>query len=57
MSEKKRPPQAWRPGQSGNPRGKRPGTRNKATNAVLALQEGEADAITRVCIDAAKGAI
>jgi hypothetical protein len=55
MTEKRRRPQAFKPGQSGNPRGKPPGTRNKATNAVLALLEGEADAITRVCIDAAKG--
>jgi hypothetical protein len=36
----------------GNP-GKRPGTRNKATMAALALLEGEAEALTRRCIEMA----
>jgi hypothetical protein len=40
--------------QPGN-RGKQPGTRNKATMAALALLEGEAEALTRRCIEAALG--
>jgi hypothetical protein len=36
----------------GNP-GKRPGTRNKATMAALALLEGEAEALTRRCVELA----
>jgi hypothetical protein len=45
----------WKPGQSGNLRGKPPGTRNKATMAVLALMEGGAEEVTRAVVDAAKG--
>jgi hypothetical protein len=44
----------WKPGQSGNPRGKPTGTRNKATMAVLALMETGAEEITRAVIDAAR---
>ena len=36
----------------GNP-GKRPGTRNRATMAALALLEGEAEALTRRCVEMA----
>lgn len=36
----------WKPGQSGNPAGKPPGTRNRATQMVLALMEGGAEEIT-----------
>src|SRR5688500_1656586 len=39
---------------TGNP-GRRPGARNKATMAALALLEGEADALTRKAIELAKG--
>jgi len=46
---------AFKKGQSGNPRGKKPGTRHKATIAALELLEGDLRAITRVCIDKAKG--
>ena len=46
---------AFKKGQSGNPRGKKPGTRNKATLAALELLEADLKAITRVCIDKAKG--
>lgn len=52
--ERNLPPSAWKPGQSGNPAGKPPGTRNKATQMVLALMEGGAEEITRTVIDAAK---
>jgi hypothetical protein len=41
------------PGQSGNPAGKRPGTRNRATLLAAALAEGEAEAAARVVIDKA----
>lgn len=55
MTEKRKaPPHAWRKGQSGNPSGKKPGSRNKATQMVLALMEGGAAEITQAVIDAAK---
>ena len=44
----------WKPGQSGNPKGKPTGARNKATIAVLALMESGATEITATVIDAAK---
>ena len=54
MSNRKTTPGAWKPGQSGNPAGRPKGARHKATLAALKLMEGEADAITRTCIEAAK---
>jgi Family of unknown function (DUF5681) len=47
-------PHLWKPGQSGNPAGKPRGTLHKATQAALELMEGEAEAITRKCIEEAK---
>lgn len=44
----------FKPGQSGNPKGRPQGSRNKATLAMEALMESEADAITRKCIEKAK---
>jgi Family of unknown function (DUF5681) len=44
----------FQPGQSGNPAGKVPGTRNKATRAVEAMLDGEAEDITRKAIELAK---
>src|SRR6266436_8989375 len=41
------------PGQSGNPAGKRPGTRNRASVLAEALLCGEAENIARVVIDKA----
>ena len=41
-------------GQSGNPKGKPKGTRNKATMMVLQLMEGAAEEITRTVLDAAR---
>jgi hypothetical protein len=41
-------------GVSGNPAGKRPGTRNRATVAAEALLDGEAEALTRKAIEMAK---
>lgn len=44
----------FKKGQSGNPAGKPKGSRNKATLAVQALLDGEAEAITRKAIEKAK---
>lgn len=52
---RKKPATAYKPGQSGNPAGKPPGTRSKATQAVLALMEGAGDDIVRAVIKAAQG--
>lgn len=41
-------------GQSGNPAGKARGTRNRATLALEAILEGEAEAITRKAIELAR---
>jgi hypothetical protein len=41
----------FKPGQSGNPAGKPRGTRNRATLAVEALLDGEAEALTRKAIE------
>lgn len=43
----------FRKGQSGNPTGKRPGTLNHATRAVLDLLDGEAEALTRKAVELA----
>ena len=48
------PKSAFKPGQSGNLKGKPAGTRSKATQLLLALMEGDASAITKAVIDAAK---
>lgn len=44
----------FKKGQSGNPNGKPKGARNKATLAMEALLDGEAEAITRKAIEKAK---
>ena len=41
-------------GRSGNPAGKPPGARNRATLAAEALLDGEAEALTRKAIERAK---
>lgn len=43
----------FKPGQSGNPKGRKPGTRNRATLAAQALLEGEAEALTRTAVELA----
>src|SRR5258707_3473781 len=43
------------PGQSGNPKGKVPGTRNRATVLRELMRDGEEDAVGRVLIDRALG--
>lgn len=44
----------FKPGQSGNPKGRRAGTRSKALLALDALAEGEANEIARAMIEKAK---
>jgi hypothetical protein len=46
----KKPPHRWKPGESGNPTGMRPGSRHKASLLAETLLDGEADRITRRCI-------
>src|SRR4051812_19291274 len=43
------------PGQSGNPSGKAPGTRNRATLLRELMEEGEDRAIVRLVLDKARG--
>jgi hypothetical protein len=43
----------FQPGQSGNPAGKPPGVKHKATQAVLAMLEGETEALTRKAVELA----
>lgn len=45
-------PQRWKPGQSGNPAGRPPGSKNKVTLLAEALMEGQAEEITQSLIDA-----
>lgn len=44
----------WKPGQSGNPKGRPPGAKNKK-NMLLAKFESEGAEVAQVVIDAAKG--
>lgn len=43
----------FKPGQSGNPKGRPRGARNRATVAAEALLEGEAEALTRKAVELA----
>jgi hypothetical protein len=43
----------FKPGQSGNPAGKPPGTRHKTTMAAQALLDGEGQALTRKAVELA----
>lgn len=43
----------WQPGQSGNPAGRPKGARHKVTQAVEALLEGQAEALTQRAIEKA----
>jgi hypothetical protein len=43
----------WKKGESGNPAGKKPGTRHKATLAVERLLDGEGEGLTRKAIELA----
>src|SRR5215211_737744 len=53
-TEPKQRPRLFQPGQSGNPSGRPPGSRNKTTLALDALLDGEAEALTRKAIELAK---
>ena len=48
------PGRRFKPGQSGNPAGKRPGTRHHATMFAEQLLDGEVEAIVRKAIEKAK---
>jgi hypothetical protein len=54
-AERKHKGGPWPKGVSGNPKGMPKGTRHKATRAAEALLDGEADELTRLCIEKAKG--
>lgn len=55
MATKRQAPKtAFKPGQSGNLRGKPVGTRSKSTQLLEALMQGGAEQITKAVIDAAK---
>ena len=44
----------WKKGESGNPAGKKPGTRHRTTLAVERLLDGEGEELTRKAIELAK---
>jgi hypothetical protein len=48
-----KPRSGFQPGQSGNPNGRPPGSRNKAKVALESLLDGEAEALTRKAVDMA----
>jgi hypothetical protein len=43
----------WKKGQSGNPSGKKPGTRHKATRLAETLLDGEAEELVKKCVEMA----
>jgi len=53
LTRKKQAGRPFKPGQSGNPFGRPKGARNKATLAMEALFDGEAEAISRMAINKA----
>ncbi|MDL2207534.1 DUF5681 domain-containing protein [Desulfovibrio sp. OttesenSCG-928-M16] len=50
---KKQASTLFKPGQSGNPAGRKRGTRNKSTVAAQVLLDGEAEALTRKAVELA----
>jgi len=54
MPKRAAPPTAFKKGTSGNPRGKPPGTKSKATMLLMSLMEAGAKDIAAAVIDAAK---
>lgn len=57
MTERKRPPppHAFKPGQSGNPAGKKPGTKNRIERPIIALMGQHAEAVAQRVIQEALG--
>ena len=57
MAGQSDPPKAnrFKPGQSGNPAGRRAGSRSKVLVALDALGEGEAENIVKAMVEKAKG--
>ena len=52
---RKPPASAWKPGQSGNPKGRPEGSRNRATLAAQALIDGQAEALVKTAVGLALG--
>ncbi|QAZ66799.1 DUF5681 domain-containing protein [Solidesulfovibrio carbinolicus] len=50
QKQKRLPSTAWKPGQSGNPKGCRTGSRHNATLTAQTLLDGEAEALTRKAV-------
>jgi hypothetical protein len=50
---KRKPGKKWKPGQSGNPKGRPQGSRNKATILAQEMLDSEVAALVRRCIDLA----
>jgi hypothetical protein len=55
LRKNRMPDSKFKPGQSGNPNGRPKGSKNKKTLALETLLEGEAEALTRKCVEMAKG--
>src|SRR2546430_2673311 len=47
---KAKQPHRWKPGESGNPRGAKRGSRHRASLLAESLLDGETDRLTRRCI-------
>lgn len=52
-TKRKQNPARFKPGQSGNPKGRPKGARHRSTMAALALLEGESEALTRKAVEMA----
>ena len=52
-TQKRRRGIPWKKGESGNPEGRRPGCRNRATLAAEMYLDGEAEALTRLAVEQA----
>ena len=52
-TDKKQKAHLFKPGQSGNPTGRKPGTLNKSTMVAQTLLDGESEALTRKAVELA----